>query len=134
MSLIGRLLRIGIKNELIVSHRISDVLDVGTIFVADDNFRVTKILYTPDVVGSSGSAVTCTVVKVAATDTPVDSTTPMMTADAINLKGTAHTVQDITLTTTKVDLVLSDGEKIGFDSDGTITAVDGTIQVFLKRL
>ena len=134
MSLIGRLRRVGIVNELIIAHRISDVLAVGTIFVADEDYRVTKILYTPDVVGSNGSAVTCTVVKAAATATPVDSTTPMMTADAIDLKGTAHTVQNITLTTTKADLKLASGDKIGFDSDGTLTAVDGIIQVYLKRI
>ena len=134
MSLKGRNRRIGIENELIVTHRISDVLAVGTIFVADRDYRVTKIQYTPDVVGSDSSAVTCTVVKVAATATPVDSTTPMMTADAIDLKGAAHTVQNITLSTTKADLKIASGEKIGFDSDGTLTAVDGIIQVYLKRI
>lgn len=132
MSLIGRLLRVGIINELIVTHRVSDVLDVGTIFIADRDYRVTKILYTPDVVGSDGSAVTGTVVKVAATATPVDSTTPMMTADAINLKATVHTVQDITLSTTRADLKIANGDKIGFDLDGTLTAVDGLLQIYLK--
>lgn len=134
MSLIGRLLRIGIKNELIITHAIGLTPAVGTIFVSDSEYRVTKIQYMSDVAGTDGSPVTATVVKAAATDTPVESTTPMITADAIDLKATPHTVQEPALTAVKPDLVLAAGDKIGYDLDGVLTAVLGTFIIYLKRV
>ncbi len=121
-------------NDIVITHRISDVVDVGTLFIADGAYRVVDVKYVPDVIGSDGGAVTLTVVKAAATATPVDSTTPLHTADSIDLKATAHTVQDETLSSTVADLILADGDKLGFDADGTLTAVDGLIQVRLRRL
>lgn len=121
-------------NDVVITHRISDLVAVGTIFVTDGDYQVTSVEYTPDVAGTDGSAVTLTVVKAAATATPVSSTTPLHTADSIDLKATIHTVQSETLTATVADLILASGEKIGFDQNGTLTAVDGVIQVRLRRL
>ena len=121
-------------NDIVVTYPLTDFLDVGTIYVAAEAVRVISVQYTPHVVGSDGGAVTLTVVKAGATATPVKSTTPLHTADSIDLKGTVHTVQTETLSSTVADLILASGEKIGFDADGTLAAVDGTIQVRLRRL
>ena len=119
------------ENDLVIIHRVEAALDVGTIFVADGDYRVTSVAFMVDVAGSSGTG---TAVKAAATATPVKSTTPLHTADSIELDASAHTIQTETLTATVADLILAAGEKIGYDLDGTITSLDGIFIIHLRRL
>ena len=58
----------------------------------------------------------------------------MHTASAINLKGTIHTVQTITLSTTTADLVVKAGEKIGYDTTGTLADAEGTFTIICKAI
>jgi hypothetical protein len=48
-----------------------------------------------------------------------------------NLKGTADTVQNLTLSTTASVLAIAAGDRIGVDFAGTLTAAVGTITVTL---
>ena len=120
------------ENDLILIHRVEESLDVGTIFVADGDYRVTSVAFMVDVAGGGSS--TGTAVKAAATATPVKGTTPLHTADSIELDASAHTIQTETLTSTVADLILAAGEKIGYDLDGTLTNLAGIFIIHLRRL
>ena len=102
------------------------------IWTATRAARVMAIKVTPDIV--AGGALTGTVVKATGTATPVKTTTPMHTADAINFNGTAHTVQAITLSTTVADLALVAGERIGLDLSAALTAGSANISIELELL
>jgi hypothetical protein len=146
MSWQGDLLKGGIDQESaeIVGYKIvpiSVVVDFAqvavseaTIFVAPFPVQVTNIYYTPNVIGSDSGAVTATIVKATAAVIPAKGTTPMHVASAIDLKGTVHTVQTITLSTTTADLKLVAGERIGYDTTGTLTAAEGTFTIMCKTI
>ena len=146
MSYKGDLLKGGIDQESgeILGYKIlpvSVIVNIGddtaseaNLFVAPYAVQVTNIYYTPNVVGSDGSAVTATLVKATAAVIPAKGTTPLHTASAINLKGTVHTVQTITLSTTTADLKLAAGERIGYDTTGTLTAAEGTFTIICKAI
>jgi hypothetical protein len=87
-----------------------------------------------DVVPSTlqGGALTATIVKATGTATPVKTTTPMHTADAINLNTGAYTVQAITLTVTTADLTLAAGERIAIDYSAALTAGHAVVTVGYK--
>lgn len=102
------------------------------LFVARDAWQVTHIDYTPDI--AQGGALTATVVKASGTATPAFGTTPMHTANAINLNGTAHTVQPISLTATTADLQLAAGDRIGLDLSGAMTTGSGLVTVRMERI
>jgi hypothetical protein len=102
------------------------------IYTAPSACRVMAIKVTPDIV--AGGALTATVVKCTGTATPVKTTTPMHTADAINLNATAHTVQAIALSSTVADLALVAGERIGLDLSGALTAGSANITIELELL
>tara|TARA_R110000868_G_scaffold42858_2_gene144562 strand:- start:853 stop:1329 length:477 start_codon:yes stop_codon:yes gene_type:complete len=101
------------------------------LFVARRGYTVTSIDYTPDI--AQGGALTATVVKATSTTIPASATTPMHIAAAINLNGTAHTVQPITVTTTAADLVLAAGNRIGLVLSGAMTVGSGTVTIRMSR-
>ena len=105
---------------------------IYNVFVARDAWQVTHIDYTSDV--AQGGALTATVVKAVGTATPASATTPMHTAGAIDLNGTAHTVQPITVTVTTADLQLAAGDRIGLVLSGAITVGSGRLTIRGKRI
>lgn len=105
---------------------------VFNLFTAREALQVLNIDYTPDI--AQGGALTATVVKATGTATPASATTPMHAAAAINLNGTAHTVQPMTLTSTAADLLLAAGERIGFVESGAMTVGSGVVTIRMKRL
>jgi hypothetical protein len=100
------------------------------LMVAPRAMQVTRI----DVVPSTlqGGALTATVVKAVGTDTPVKTTTPMHTADSINLNSGAYTVQNVTLTATTADLVLAAGNRIAIDYSAALTAGHAAVTISYK--
>jgi hypothetical protein len=100
------------------------------LMVAPRALTVTRI----DVVPSTlqGGALTATVVKATGTATPVKTTTPMHTADSINLNTGAYTVQNVTLTATAADLTLAAGERIAIDYSAALTAGHAAVTISYK--
>jgi hypothetical protein len=100
------------------------------LMVAPRALTVTRI----DVVPSTlqGGALTATVVKATGTATPVKTTTPMHTADSINLNTGAYTVQNVTLTSTAADLTLAAGERIAIDYSAALTAGHAAVTISYK--
>jgi hypothetical protein len=105
---------------------------IFNLLTAREALQVLSIDYTPDI--AQGGALTATVVKATGTNTPASATTPMHTAAAINLNGTAHTVQSITLSATGADLILAAGDRIGFVESGAMTTGSGNVSIRMKRL
>lgn len=70
--------------------------------------------------GSDGSAVTATIERLQGTETIGSGDT---VASGFNLKGTANTVQEGTLSTTVSTLVFEEGDRVGINVTGTTTAV-----------
>ena len=102
------------------------------LFVAREAWQVINIDYTPDI--AQGGALTATVVKAVTTATPASATTPMHTANGIDLNGTAHTVQPITLSSTTADLQLATGNRIGLVLSGAMTVGSGNVTIRMKRI
>lgn len=105
---------------------------IYNVFVARRGYQVTSIDYTPDT--AQGGALTATVVKATGTATPASATTPMHAAAGINLNGTAHTVQSITLTSTAADLVLAAGERIAIVLSGAMTVGSGNLSIRMTKV
>jgi hypothetical protein len=87
-----------------------------------------------DVVPSTlqGGALTATIVKAASTDTPVKTTTPLHTADSINLNTGAYTNQSVTLTATAADLVFAAGNRLAIDFSAAYTAGHAALTIGFK--
>lgn len=100
-----------------------------TIFTATRPYIVKGVTVRPDVVGSDGGAVTVAV-KQAASGTAIASGTAVHSGTG-DLKGTAHTNQALTLSTTASDLYLPAGSSLGLDFTGTLTAAVGRVTVSL---
>lgn len=98
-------------------------------FHAHRPFRVKAISGTVTVAGSDGSAVTATIRKVPS-GTAITSGTALHSG-TYNLKGTADTAQDLTLSTTSSDLDIAAGDCLAVDFTGTLTAATGVITVLL---
>lgn len=96
-------------------------------FVATRAYRVKAISGSPTVAGSDGGAVTA-VIKKASGTTAIASGTALHSS-TFNLKGTANTVQNLTVT--EADSLISAGDRIGVDFTGTLTAAVGCITVTL---
>ena len=104
---------------------------VYNVFTATRGFTVVGAYYVPDV--AQGSAVTATVVKATGTATPASGTTPITTAGNVNMNGTAHTVQTLTLSSTPADLVLAATNRIGVVLSGALSTGAGHLTLRLKR-
>lgn len=98
-------------------------------FVANRAYRVHAIRGRPTVAGTDGGAVTA-VIRKAASATAITSGTALHSG-AFNLKGTADTVQALTLSTTASDLEIPAGTAIGIDFTGTLTSATGVVTVTL---
>lgn len=87
-----------------------------------------------DVVPSTlqGGAATATIVKASGTATPVKTTTPLHTADSINLNTGAYTVQSVTLTATAADLIFAAGDRLAVDLSTALTAGKAVVTVGYK--
>ncbi len=96
------------------------------VFIAPEALTITGISYVPDV--AQGGALTATVSKATGTATPASGTTPLHTG-TINLNGTAHTVQNLTLTSTAADLTLAAGERVAIILSGAMTTGSGNLTV-----
>lgn len=100
-----------------------------TFFVADRSYVVKNVSGRVTVAGTDASAVSAVVNKVP-NGTAITSGTNL-TSDTMDLKGTANTKQDLTLSTTASDLVLAAGDALAIDFTGTLTAATGVITVSL---
>ena len=100
-----------------------------TFFVATRPYRVKAVSARPTVAGTDASAVTA-VIRKAASGTTITAGTALHSG-SIDLKGTANTVQDLTLSTTATDLDIADGDCIGIDFTGTLTSATGVVTVTL---
>ena len=98
-------------------------------FVATRRYIVKAITGRPTVAGTDGSAVTA-VIKKAASATAITAGTALHSS-TYNLKGTADTIQALTLSTTASDLEIPAGTAIGVDFTGTLTSATGVVSVVL---
>lgn len=81
--------------------------------VAKRAFKVVSIDCVPSTL--QGGALTATICKATGTSAPANGTTPLHTANAINLNTGAYTNQSITLTATTADLIFAAGDRLGID-------------------
>lgn len=102
----------------------------GVFFVADRAYRVTAIRRRVDVAGTSVSAVTVVVRKVAAA-AAVSAGTALHTG-TIDLKAAASSVASLTLSSTAADLLLAAGDALALDLTGTPTLAQGVVTVVLQ--
>lgn len=87
--------------------------------------------------GSDASAVSLQVTKETGTQAPGAGTDLLTnnTNAGFNMKGTANTVQNGTLTSTTADLQLAAGNRLSIDFAGTLTALAGVaVTITLKRI
>jgi hypothetical protein len=96
-------------------------------FVAQRAYRVKGIIGRPTVAGTDAGAVTLAVKK-APSATAISGGTALHSS-TMNLKGTIHTNQTLTLSTTSSDLSIASGDAIGIDVTGTMTAAVGAVTV-----
>jgi hypothetical protein len=100
-----------------------------TCFVATRAYVVQAISGSPTVAGSDAGAVTAAIKKASGT-TAIASGTALHSG-TMNLKGTADTVQSLSLSTTSGVTSIAAGDRIGVDFTGVMTAAVGTITVCL---
>lgn len=98
-------------------------------FVATRAYTVLGITGRPTVAGTDGGAVTAVINK-AASGTAITAGTTLH-ASTFNLKGTANTVQALTLSTTSGVTSIPAGTCIGVDFTGTLTSATGVITIAL---
>lgn len=103
---------------------------VYNVFIARQAYVITDVSYVPDV--AQGAALTATVVKATGTATPSAGTTPLHSG-TVNLNGTAHTVQQATLTTTTADLTLAAGNRIGVVLSGAMSTGSGLLVIRMSK-
>lgn len=117
-------------SQFTVNYNYSAPVD-SNIWVAPFDCVVTGITARPRVVGSDGSAVTAQIRKCGAGVAPASGT--ILHSGTIDLKGTADTNQELTLSTTAGALKLNAGDAIAFDPTGTTTAATGVVSITIKR-
>lgn len=96
-------------------------------FVATRSYRVKAISGSPTVAGSNGGAVTAQIRKASGTTAIASGT--VLHSGTYNLKGTADTVQNLTVV--EADSLISAGDRIGIDFTGTLTDAVGCVTVCL---
>lgn len=110
-----------------VNHKANgDAVD-ECFFVANRPCQVISVSAVHATAGNDGSAVNLQVVKDTATDAP-GAGTNILTNNAsagFDLKATANTVQNGTLTTTDSALLLAKGDRLSLDYAGTLTTLAG---------
>lgn len=96
-------------------------LTVRNLWIARRACIVTAVGWVNNLV--QGGALTATLVKATSTTAPVKTTTPLHTADQIDLNGVAaHTVQTLTLAASG-NRTLAAGDRLGIDHGAMTTAV-----------
>lgn len=98
-------------------------------FTATRPYIVKAISATVTVAGTDASAVTATIRKVPS-GTAITSGTALHSS-TVNLKGTADTKQNLTLSTTASALAIAAGDSLAIDFTGTLTSATGTVTVSL---
>ena len=98
--------------------------------IAKRAFKVVSIDVVPSTV--QGGALTATIVKATGTAAPANGTTPLHTANAIDLNATAYTMQSITLTNTVADLEFAAGDRLGIDSSGALTVGQAALTIGIQ--
>jgi hypothetical protein len=123
-----------VPQEVLLSFTISPLATITEydLWIAPAAYQVTSIKVVPSTL--EGGALTATIVKASGTDTPVKTTTPMHTADSINLNTGAYTVQSVTLTATTADLILAAGDRIGVDLSAAADGAHWCLSITLKRV
>ena len=117
-----------------INHSINPMATITEydILTCIDAFEVVAIRVVPSTL--QGGAATATLVKAVGTDTPVKTTTPLHTADAIDLNAGAYTVQTITPTATGADLIFAAGNRLSIDFSTAITAGKAAVTIKCKRV
>lgn len=123
-----------VPTEQAISFAIQPLATIteADLFIAPFAMQVTGISVVPSTL--QGGAMTATICKASSTSAPAKTTTPMHTADAINLNTGAYTVQNMTLTATTADLVLAAGDRIGYDLSAAATAAHWAVTIKYKRV
>lgn len=98
-------------------------------FVATRAYVVKAITARPTIAGNDAGAVTA-VIKKAASVVAITAGVALH-ASTINLKGTADTIQALTLSTTASDVAIAAGTCIGIDFTGVLTLATGVVTVTL---
>lgn len=104
-------------------------------FVADRAYNVVAISEVHATAGNDAGAVNLQVTKDTSTDAPGAGTDLLTnnTNAGFNLKGTANTVQNGTLTATAASLKLAAGDRLSVDFAGTLTTLAGVVvSVYLE--
>lgn len=99
-----------------------------SVFTASRRYIVKSVIGRPAVAGSDGGAVTAGVNI--STDTTSTSGGDKCHASTINLKGSAHTNQVMTINTDGTE-ILASGSALGINFTGTLTAAVGSISITL---
>lgn len=106
-------------------------------FVANNAYEVTAISEVHSTAGNDAGAVNLQVTKDSGTDAPGagDDLLTNNSNAGFDLKGTANTVQEGTLTSTTANLQLAAGDRLSVDFAGTLTSLAGVVvTVTLKRI
>ena len=101
-------------------------LATATFFVAPQACKVTAINQVHSTAGSDASAVTAVVTKDTSTNAP-GAGTSLHQSGSFNLKATANTVQNATLSTTAATLILAAGDRLAIKLTGVSTALAGAV-------
>jgi hypothetical protein len=114
-----------------------------TCFVADDIYEVVSATEIHDIAQTSADGCSLMISKVSGTTAPSAAIWHLVTDTAFegddatykgfNLKGTAATVQNATMTTTASTLELVPGDRLVWGVNGTISTISGSFTVQLKR-
>ena len=115
------------KLHLEISYNILTGFADTAIFIANGPVEVLEVREVHTTAGSHGSAVSLQVEKCTGTTAP-GSGTNLLTNNSdvgFNLKGTANTVQEGTLTATRATRQLAAGDRLALDFAGTLTALAG---------
>jgi hypothetical protein len=122
-----------IPEDMLVNVPIAAATVDSNVFIATGPCEVVGVSEVHTVAGSDGGAVTLDVTKCDGTEAPASGVTVL--SSTIDLKGTANTVVNRTLTATRADRKLIAGERLGINVTGTLTALaGGVVTIRIKRL
>lgn len=101
-------------------------------FVAPAPCEVLDIQEVHSTAGTDAGAVSLQVTKDVSTDAP-GAGTDLLTSVGFNMKGTANTVQEGTLVSSKASLAMKRGDRLSVDFAGTLTALAGVVVTVTLR-
>lgn len=122
-----------IPEDIIVTVPVNANTVDANVFIATGPCEVVAVSEAHTVAGSDVGAVTLDVTKCDGTEAPSAGVTVL--ASTFDLKGAADTVVDKALTATKANRKLVDGERLGVNVTGTLTALaGGVVTIRIKQL